>query len=442
MIRCNANHTIQRLNLFNNLSGAGIHGFHGLYRGFHDTGMPYHIRICKVQDHYIVFIFVQCFKQRFRHQGRTHFRLQVVGRDFRRRYQDTVFPGIGLFHAAVKEEGYMSVFFRFRNTQLLQAVLGQHFAQRIFVMLRRIRGRNVDGRIVLGHADHMHRPGFCRPFKIRELFIMQRTGNFPGPVRAEIIEDHAVTLTDTGSRFFSRVSRFVFLRYTERHYELIVHTRFIGSLNAFCSGSKNCTVPQNHIAIGFFQTFPAFIPVHGIIAAADRCKTANAFFLHKGFQILHIRNRALGRHIPAVQKSMYINLLQSCRLCHFQQRFQMINVTVNAAVTEQAHQVQRTVLFFCMPQRIQQHLVLKETAFFDGMGNQGQVLINDPARPDVQMPYFRIPNLTSRQPYIFPAGLQLCVGIIRKVAVQVRGTGCRRRIVRTGRGNAPAVQNH
>ena len=150
----------------------------------------------------------------------------------------------------------------------------------------------------------------------------------------------------------------------------------------------------------------------------------------------------MGRHIPAVQKSMYIDLLQSCRLRHLQQRFQMIDVAVNTTIAEQPHQVQGTVLFFCMPQRIQQHLVFKETAFFDGMGNQGQVLINDPARPDVEMPYFRIPDLTCRQPHIFPAGFQLCVGIIRKVAVQVRGTGCRRRIVRAGRGDAPAVQNH
>ena len=271
---------------------------------------------------------------------------------------------------------------------------------------------------------------------------MQCTGNFPGPVRAEIVEDHAVTLTDAGSRFLSRISRFVFLRYTERHNELIVNTRFIRSLNAFCSRSKNCAVPQHHVTIGFFQTFPAFVPVHGIVAAADRCKTADAFFLHKSFQILHIRNGALGRHVPAVQKSMYIDFLQSCRLCHLQQRFQMIDVTMNTTIAEQPHQVQGTFLFFCMPQRIQQHLVFKETAFSNGMGNQGEILINDPARPDVQMPYFRISNLACRQPHIFPAGLQPCVWIIRKVTVQVRGTGCRRRIVRTGRGNAPAVQNH
>ena len=336
----------------------------------------------------------------------------------------------------------MSVFFRFRNTQLLQPILRQHFTQRIFIMFRRVRGRNVDSSIVLGHADHMHRPGFCRPFKILELFIMQRTGNFPGPVRAEIVEDHAVILTDAGSRFLSRISRFVFLCYTERHNELIVHTRFIRSLNAFCSRSKNCTVPQYHVTIGFFQTFPAFVPVHGIVAAADRRKTADALFLHKSFHILHIRNGALGRHIPAVQKSMYIDFLQSCRLCHLQQRFQMIDVTVNTTIAEQAHKVQGTVLFFCMTQRIQQHLVFKETSFLDGMGNQGELLINDPARPDVQMPYFRISNLACRQSHIFPAGFQLCIRIIRKVTVQMRGAGCCSRIERTGRGDSPSVQNH
>ena len=76
---------------------------------------------------------------------------------------------------------------------------------------------------------------------------------------------------------------------------------------------------------------------------------------------------------------MYIDLLQSRRLRHVQQRFQMVDMAVYAAVAEQAHQMQGTVLFFGVLQRFQQHFIFKEAAFFNGMGNQGQVLINDPA---------------------------------------------------------------
>ncbi len=54
-------------------------------------------------------------------------------------------------------------------------------------------------------------------------------------------------------------------------------------------------------------------------------------------------------------------------------------MAVDAPVTEKTHQVQGASFFFSMLYGVQQDLILKKTAFFNGVGNQGQVLIDDPA---------------------------------------------------------------
>ena len=73
------------------------------------------------------------------------------------------------------------------------------------------------------------------------------------------------------------------------------------------------------------------------------------------------------------------HFFQSGFLCHFQQGFQVVDVAMDAPVTEKTHQVQGASFFFSMLYGVQQDLILKKTAFFNGVGNQGQVLIDDPA---------------------------------------------------------------
>ena len=182
---------------------------------------------------------------------------------------------------------------------------------------------------------------------------MERAGNFTRPVRTEIIKNDAVVFPDAGNRFCCRVRSFIFLRHTERNHKFIVYAGSIRSFDAFFRRSKYFAVPQHHVAICLFQPFPPLVTVHSIITAADCRKTSDAFFLHKRFQILHIRNRALRRHIPAVKERMHEYFFQPGFLRHLQQRFQMVDMTVHAAVAEQSHQMQGTFIFFCILNRIQ-----------------------------------------------------------------------------------------
>ena len=57
---------------------------------------------------------------------RSHFRLQIVGRHFRRVNQDPLFAFKRLFYAAVEEEGDVSVFFSFGDAQLVLSCFAIH----------------------------------------------------------------------------------------------------------------------------------------------------------------------------------------------------------------------------------------------------------------------------------------------------------------------------
>ena len=115
-----------RVNGFSHALIYGLNRFDG--RGFH-TGMSYHIRICKVDDDYIVFSGPDGFCQLIAYFVSAHLRLQVVSGDLGGIDQDTVFSFVRLLYPAVKEEGHMCVFFSLRDPCLLQAVRRQVFSK-------------------------------------------------------------------------------------------------------------------------------------------------------------------------------------------------------------------------------------------------------------------------------------------------------------------------
>ena len=106
--------------------------------------------------------------------------------------------------------------------------------------------------------------------------------------------------------------------------------------------SKNFSFAFDHGPVRFFYPFPAFVPIHGIITTAYSSDFTGAFPFHEGFQRLHILQRALRRHVPAVQKSMDIHLGQTHFPRHIDQRFQVLDMAMHPAVTQKSHKVQRT----------------------------------------------------------------------------------------------------
>ena len=120
----------------------------------------------------------------------------------------------------------------------------------------------------------------------------------------------------------------------------------------------------------------------------------------------------------------------------------MDQVTVNAAVGQQAHKMHRAAGLFGVFHRLQQDGVFKKAVIPDVLGDAGQLLINHSSGADVGVAHLAVAHLSVRQTHVLAGAVQSGVGAGLKQLVQVGGLGSGDRIGGTGRGNAPAVQDH
>jgi hypothetical protein len=115
----------------------GIHRFHRLDRGGQAAGMADHVRVGEVQDDHVVLAGVDRGDRFVGQFGGGHFRLQIVGGDFRGGDHDAVLTGLGVFLAAVEEIGDVRIFFRLGHAQLGAPACGDDLAQQCPPWLRR-----------------------------------------------------------------------------------------------------------------------------------------------------------------------------------------------------------------------------------------------------------------------------------------------------------------
>ncbi len=107
------------LNGIHCLAHALVYCLNRLDRSGLHAGMPYHVRVGKVNDNHIVLSGLNSLYQIVTHLISAHLRFQVVGRNLRRLYKDTVLSLIRFLHAAVKEECNVGILLRLCNTRLL-----------------------------------------------------------------------------------------------------------------------------------------------------------------------------------------------------------------------------------------------------------------------------------------------------------------------------------
>ena len=120
----------------------------------------------------------------------------------------------------------------------------------------------------------------------------------------------------------------------------------------------------------------------------------------------------------------------------------MVDMAVDAAVGQQAHQVDRAVPLLCPADGLQQDGIFKEIAVPDGFCDAGQLLIDHPACADVGVAHLAVAHLSLRQTHRQAGAFQQGMGAACKQPVQNRRPRCGDRVGRAGRRLAPAVQDH
>ena len=98
-------------------------------------------------------------------------------------------------------------------------------------------------------------------------------------------------------------------------------------------------------------------------------------------------------------------------------------VGVDAAVGHQAHQVQGGAVLFAVLHRRKEGGVLEEVAILDGLGDAGELLIDDAARADIRVADLAVAHLAVRQADIQPGGADEGHRILGHNFIQIRFVG-------------------
>ncbi len=212
--------------------------------------------------------------------------------------------------------------------------------------------------------------------------IAENAGHLAGTVGAEVHEDdgiailHAATLTGNGG-----------------DHEFISLAIRIRSLNGLLCIGGMVALAVNKSGISLFFTVPVVVTVHSIVTAADTGDGANTQLVQLGLQVSQESLTGMGVGITAVHDAVQINLGCAHMLGHFQHAEPVIGMAVNAAGTNQAHQVDGLAGINGSFHVLDQHGVLEHFAVLDGLGDQGELLVHDAASTHVGMANFRVAHL-------------------------------------------------
>ena len=112
-------------------------------------------------------------------------------------------------------------------------------------------------------------------------------------------------------------------------------------------------------------------------------------------------------------------MLQAPSLRQPQQGEQVLQVGVDAAVGQQAHQVQGRALLQAGVHGVPVGGIFIKAPVGNGLGDPGQVLEHHPAGADVGVAHLAVAHLSLGQAHVQAGGGQLTAGIFRKEPVQV-----------------------
>nr|QNO47106.1 hypothetical protein ONOHIMFI_00032 [Methanosarcinales archaeon ANME-2c ERB4] len=170
-----------------------------------------------------------------------------------------------------------------------------------------------------------------------EIIVHERTGDLAGAIRSEVKEDDRIIISDRG----------VVIHDCWQH-ELIGLASCVRLLHGIRRTLCGYALAGNKGTIRFFYPIPAVITVHRIVSAHH---SAHAVSVDRAINRADIFKSAFGRHIPAVEKRMYLCAHPHCRH-HLQKSAEVCDVAMHAAVREKPDQVQAGTVRLCVFDRM------------------------------------------------------------------------------------------
>ena len=395
------------------LAGALVHGLHGLDGGVKHAGVAHHVTVGKVQDDHVILAALDPLDALLGHLGGAHLGLQVVGGHLGAGDDAAVLAGEGLFPAAVEEEGDVGVLLGLGDAQLGHAQVGDILAHDVGQVHRGIGHLAVGhGGVVLGHADVVDGEAAIPPLEAVELVVHEDAGHLAGAVRPEVDEHHRVPFGHAAA-----------LAGDAGHHELVGDAVGIAALDALFPVAGLLALAVDKGGVGFLLAVPVLVAVHGVVAAGDGGDLADADGVQLVLDVLQEALAVVGVGVAAVHDGMDVHVFGAQGLGHIQQAEQVLLMAVDAAGAHQAHEVDGLARVDGRLHVADQDGVLLHLTVLDGLGDQGQLLVDDAARADVGVAYLRVAHLAVGQAHAHPRRTDGDMGAGGEQVVDIGGLG-------------------
>ena len=141
-----------------------------------------------------------------------------------------------------------------------------------------------------------------------------------------------------------------------------------------------------HGQISLFHSFPAVVAIHDVVTARNAGNTADADFFGMRNQFANVMNTAGRRGIAAISEGVQKNFMQTAIFGKFENSGDVVDVAVNTTVRDQTLKMQCLAGGFNTVDNFYHGFVFKERTVFNRAVDAGDILINDPAGTDIEVP--------------------------------------------------------
>src|SRR5579872_166281 len=193
--------------------------------------------------------------------------------------------------------------------------------------------------------------GACRPL---ERLTGQGGCHFTAAISPVVEEDAGVLVANQPGGDIALVHD------GNRFNELIGDATLIRPLDGFDRVSKFLAIAEHHRAEAALNAFPSLIAIHAVVAASDGGDAADADGARLMEYLLDVPRAAFGACVAAIHEAVDADLLDALLASHLEQREQMSELRMHAAIAAQPHQMQPAPAR--MMHTCQQHGVFKELA--------------------------------------------------------------------------------
>ena len=277
-----------------------------------DTGVAYHVAVCKVKDYKILFLCIKNLDKLRSNLWSAHLRFKVICSHFWRVYKHAVLVLKCSLASAREEECNVSVFLSLSNSQLVLASVCNNLTKsKLYVLLVKQDVYACELVIIWSKTAVVQRKGLHA--HLRHILLCKYAGNLTCTVVTEVEEDNCVICSNICSSLN-----------LDRFDELIGNTSLVRSLNCSNRRRYNLTLTVYHKIVSHFHAVPSLVAVHSVETANYRSNLA-CRFCHMSLKLLYKAFSALRVGITAIHEAVYVNFVKTVLFSHIQECKKLLN---------------------------------------------------------------------------------------------------------------------